>query len=145
MTATAADVVTAARALLGTPFQHQCRSPGVALDCAGVVICTARAVGAVAPEFDVTGYRRLPDGVSLRAYCDAHLRAVAAPRVGGVVLVSMGPGRPHHLGIVVPYAHGNALAMVHAESQRHRSVIETRLMFGATMRLQGAYVIPGVA
>jgi cell wall-associated NlpC family hydrolase len=142
---TAADVVVAAHDLMGTPFRHQGRQPGQALDCAGVVISVARQLGIVAPDFDITGYRRLPDGVSLRAYCDEHLQAVAAPRVGGVVLVSFETSVPHHLGIVVPYAHGGALSMIHAESQRHRRVIETRLLFGRTMRLQGAYVFPGVA
>lgn len=53
-----ADVVEAARRLLGTPFGHQGRIPGVSLDCAGVVVETALACGA---EFeDWTAYRRFP-------------------------------------------------------------------------------------
>jgi len=139
-------VVAAARALLGTPFHHQGRLPGLALDCAGVVICVARSLGLIDPEFEVNGYPRLPDGVSLRRYCDENLVPVTASRVGGVVLVSMARNAdPHHLGIVVPYVHGGGkLAMVHAESLRHKQVIETRLVFGALMQLQGAYRIPGV-
>lgn len=144
MTATADDIVAAARALLDTPFHHQGRLPGVGVDCAGVVIIVGRGIGALDPAFDVTDYPRVPDGSTLQAYCDAHLEKAFTPAVGGVVLVAWGRGEPQHMGIVVPYVHGG-LAMVHAESRRHKRVIETRLLFGRAMRLVRAYRLPGVA
>ena len=143
MTMTPAAIVDAARALIGTPFHHQGRVPGVGVDCAGVPILVARALGLTAPDFDVNGYSAAPDGSTLQAYCDAHLDPAADPQLGGVVLVAWKDGPPQHLGVVVPYLHGG-LAMVHAESRRHRRVIETRLLFGAAMRLVRAYTFRGV-
>ena len=40
---TSADIIAIARACLGTPFRHQGRIPGVALDCAGLVVAVAAA------------------------------------------------------------------------------------------------------
>jgi cell wall-associated NlpC family hydrolase len=40
-----ADVIRAARAYIGTPFRHQGRLKGVAVDCAGVVMCVAEELG----------------------------------------------------------------------------------------------------
>lgn len=144
MTATIDDVVREARTWIGTPFVHQHRARGHAVDCAGLLIGVARGLGLVAPDFDVTGYSPRPDGVSLQAYCDEHLLRVPDLHVGGVALVAWRKGPPQHLGIVTPYGSG-CLAMVHAEGQRHRKVIETRLLFGREMRLVAAYSFPGVA
>lgn len=38
-------IVEAARACVGTPFRHQGRTPGVALDCGGLVLWPQRALG----------------------------------------------------------------------------------------------------
>lgn len=142
---TAADIVAAARALLGTPFHHQGRVPGVGVDCAGVPICIARALGLVAPDWDVTAYPRVPDGVSLQRYCDDALLPATAPEPGGVVLVAWGAsGLPQHLGVVVPYLHARALAMVHADSLRHGQVVLQRMVFGRVMRLVRTYRFAGV-
>lgn len=43
--ATRAEVSTAARSLIGTPFRHQGRLPGVVLDCLGVIQATAHLIG----------------------------------------------------------------------------------------------------
>lgn len=40
------DVIAAALKLQGTPYRHQGRQPGLALDCAGVIVCVCRDVGA---------------------------------------------------------------------------------------------------
>jgi cell wall-associated NlpC family hydrolase len=39
------EFIAAARACVETPFRHQGRVPGRALDCVGLVVCAARAVG----------------------------------------------------------------------------------------------------
>ena len=140
---TAANVIRAAQDLLDTPFHHQGRVPGVGLDCAGVPIVIARALELVAPDFDVTGYPRAPDGQTLQRYCAEHMLPAPAPEPGGVVLVAWGDGPPQHLGIVAPWRHGG-LAMIHAESRRHHAVVMTRLQFGWSMRLAGAYRLRGV-
>lgn len=139
---TAADICAAAVRLLGTPFHHQGRWPGLGLDCAGVPIVVARWLGLVAPDFDVTGYAPMPDGRSLKRWCDQTMLQIAAPEAGGVVLVAWREGPPQHLGIVVPGAHGKD--MIHADSVRHHAVVRTRLQFGRAMRLVQAYRLPGV-
>lgn len=140
-----AAIVAEARGWIGTPFIHQHRVRGVGVDCAGLVICVARAVGIVPPDFDVTGYGMNPDGKSLKAYCDQHLQLLDEPmNLGDVVLVAWRQGPPQHLGIVVDHPSG-LWGMVHAENRAHRAVVETRLHFGRAMRLVAAYRFPGVA
>ena len=53
------EIVAAARELIGTPFVHQGRIPGVALDCAGTAIVVAQKIGF--DVADVIGYGRTPD------------------------------------------------------------------------------------
>ncbi len=138
-----ADVVAAARSLLGTPFHHQGRLPGVGVDCAGVPIVVARQLGLVAPDFDVSAYSSEPDGVSLRAFCDEHMSRWGFEEVGGVVLVSFRGGAPRHLGIVADHVSGG-LSIIHADGERRKCVIETRLEWGPYMRRVQAYRLRGV-
>lgn len=42
---TRADIVAAARSMIGTPFLHQGRAPGIGLDCIGLVGMAAHACG----------------------------------------------------------------------------------------------------
>lgn len=137
----AADVVAAARAELGTPWMHQGRLPGVALDCAGLVIVTARRLGLVPNDWDLNGYARLPDG-SLMARCAEHMQPIDQIELGAVLVLAVHRD-PQHLGIVGDYRHGG-WSLIHAASQAKR-VIETRLMFAAGCELRGIYRLPGVA
>lgn len=138
-----ANIITAARRHIGTPWMHQGRAPGIGLDCLGLAIVVARELGFVAADFDVNGYDRVPDGVSLPAGLAAHLVQVPQSSMapGDVVAVAF-DADPQHVGIVVPYRH-SGLAMVHAAS-RTGKVEETRLMFSNAMRFTGAYQFPGV-
>ena len=54
------DIVTEARKHLDTPFVHQGRLPGKALDCAGLVVIVARNLGI--DLLDTQGYGRNPNG-----------------------------------------------------------------------------------
>ena len=56
---TRAEILQAARGLLGTPWRHQGRTPGVGIDCAGVVVHILKLNGIV---YDVSGYDYEPDG-----------------------------------------------------------------------------------
>lgn len=136
-----ADVVAAARSLIGTPFHHQGRVPGVGIDCAGVLIVVARLLGIKPPDFDVNGYARTPDGLALRALCEEHMERVTELEPGDVALIRWkSDERPHHLGIVGD--HPNGLSLIHAESRSQNKVIESRLEFGRYMRLVQAYRFP---
>ncbi|MCU0938912.1 MAG: peptidase P60 [Burkholderiaceae bacterium] len=139
---TRAAIVAEARTWLGTPWVHQHRAKGVAVDCAGLVIGVARALGLVPPEWDINGYSRHPDG-TLAALCAAHMRRVsqAAMQPGDVLVLAL-QADPQHLGIVGDYRHGG-YSLIHAASNAGR-VIETRLMFAANCKFRGAYALPGV-
>ena len=139
---TRADVVAAARAWIGTPWVHQHRTQGVAVDCAGLVIGVARQLGIVPACFDVNGYERYPDG-SLVSLCSTYMDPVskADMRPGDVLVVAVDQD-PQHLGILGDYRHGG-LSLIH--SALHRGVIETRLMFARNLRYRGAFALRGVA
>lgn len=139
---TGADIVAWARTQANVPWMHQARLPGQALDCVGLVICSARAHGLVAPDFDITGYSRAPDG-RLLALCREHMVEIAEPEDGAVVVVAT-QREPQHMGILTPYRHGG-WAIIHASNAaRPARVIETRLMFSDTMQLQAYFRLPGV-
>ena len=142
MTATPAQVVAAARAQLGVPWMHQARLPGVALDCAGLVICIARQLGLVPQCFDINDYARQADGTLLQV-CTQHMLPLDALELGAVLVVAIDRD-PQHMGIVADYRHGG-WAIVHAASGAHPGrVIETRLMFARGMQQRGIYRLPGV-
>jgi cell wall-associated NlpC family hydrolase len=140
---TRADVVAEARAWLGTPWMHQQRRRGVAVDCAGLVIGVARALGLVAPDFDVQGYVRVPDGSLLQRCGQFMARTSQGAMQPGDVLVVAIDGDPCHMGIIGDYRHGG-LSLIHAATRAGR-VIEHRLMFAGNLRFRAAFTLPGVA
>lgn len=137
------DVVAAARGWIGTPYHHQARIKGMGVDCIGLVIGVARELSLVAPDFDINGYRRRPDGTTLMRLSLQHMSAVdfEAMQAGDVVVVAFDT-EPQHFGILADYRHGG-LSMIHAASG-HGSVIETRLMFSRALRFVAAFHLPGV-
>lgn len=142
------DFAATVLAYVGTPFVHQGRVPGPkgGMDCPAPIILAAREHGIVAPDFDVTGYGRIPDGVGLKGFCDAHLIPLdREPDVGDVLLCAWGPAQPpHHLGVLVDATPGR-MYWVHAEGLAHKRVMRSRLVFGSrAMRLVQAYQVPGV-
>lgn len=94
---TPAAIVAAARAEIGTPFRHQGRQPGLALDCAGLVITVAKALNV--DHFDVIGYSRIPTGI-LKAVLDQQqcLTRVDSPQPGDILLMRF-KHEPQHLAI----------------------------------------------
>lgn len=94
------DIIKAARACLDTPFKHQGRLPGRALDCAGLIVAVAQAIGA--DYRDVAGYGRSPAGNLLQAALDAQPCLHGVPvleRQSGDVLLMRFDGDPQHLAI----------------------------------------------
>ena len=95
------DIIAAARACLGTPFRHQGRLPGVGLDCAGVAVEVARALGCA--PLDVSGYGRTPAAGQLEAVLDAQPdleRVDREDRQPGDILLLRFTGEPQHLAIL---------------------------------------------
>lgn len=142
---TGLDVAHAARTWLGTPYQHQRRLKGVAVDCAGLVIGVARELALKPADFDITGYSRQPDGVSLLAHCDQHMDRINinAMEVGDVIVTRFDL-LPCHFAILGDHPHG--LSMIHAlcaRSGRGR-VLEHRLDATNRARIIAAFRLPGV-
>lgn len=135
------EVVHAARAHLGTPWVHQGRLAGSALDCAGLVIVAARELGLVPPEFDVNGYGRVPDGTMLE-WCRRFMQPLPSPELGAVAAIVV-QRVPQHLGIVGDYVHGG-FSLIHAASDAGR-VVEHRLAWRTNLRGVACFRLPGVA
>lgn len=101
---TSADIVAAARALIGTPFVHQGRRPRIELDCAGLVVAVANEVGVCV--IDQQGYGRRPSGGMLQAALDGQMcliRISSAGMQAGDVLLMRVVRDPQHLAIFAGY------------------------------------------
>lgn len=137
--------IDACRAQVGTPWVHQGRTPGLALDCLGLIIASLWQIGLKPRTFDIVGYGEHPDG-SMLALCRQHMREIprTAARSGSVVLLAGDEG-PRHLGVLWDYAPGH-LGIVHARAggKREARVVEHRLLLGPRMRLVAAFDIPGL-
>lgn len=99
---TPSDVIAVARAALGTPFRHQGRTAGSALDCAGFLGYVVSALGGAV--VDQQGYSRRPSGGLLQAALDSQpaiYRVAGPPQSGDFVLMKFeNDNEPSHLGIV---------------------------------------------
>ena len=101
-----ADFVAAAEGMIGTPFHHQGKIPGVGLDCVGLIYCAARAAGFRVPlEFeDERGYSKaINHGRFIRAMRRRfdELGADSIPSAGDVpVLWKSRRGRAQHCGVI---------------------------------------------
>jgi cell wall-associated NlpC family hydrolase len=130
---------------VGTPYAHQGRLPGVALDCVGPLICRARECGIKAADFDVNGYSPTPDG-SLQPILDSHLER--KPRetlqLGDVVLNAFRNTPPQHVAIIVGEAYGEWM-MLHAGSTVGRVQVERLPYDRRHYRFVQGYQVPGVA
>lgn len=123
---TPAEIVSIARETVGTPYQHQGRTAGLALDCAGVPVYVAKRLGF--PLTDWTQYGRLPVPCEMRTALDTHLRRVgkADMRPGDVAWIRF-QEQPQHLAIVGDYPLGG-LSLIHAYNGAGLSrVVEHRL------------------
>lgn len=144
---TAADVIREARSWVKTPFRHQGRIKGIAVDCGGLVSQVGRAVGLTTA--DPLDYSPQPDPARMRELLDRYLVriAIADMRPGDVVWIAWRPGTKdvlQHLGILTDI--GPDLGVVHAYGTNGRggTVIEHRLDVWWRGRIRAAYRFPGL-
>ena len=126
-------IVAAARACVGTRFRAQGRAPGLGLDCVGVVLAAAAAVGVVPAR--LPAYRLGSDYPNVEAILTTHGCVRIETAVPGDVLVFAPTGRQRHFGIVTP------VGLVHAHAGLDRVVegpIDTEWTIVGRWRLPGA-------
>lgn len=144
------ELLAQARMLLETPYQHRGRTPGIALDCAGVLICAAKAAGIAPADFEIPDYSLDPDGTLMLRWLNKYMggripKSALAPGHAVVIRTDL---FPQHLGIVGSYHGTKHLSLLHASnalSTRPARVIETPLLFSRTLQFVAGYKFPGVA
>lgn len=94
---TADEIIAAARAEIDTPFVHQGRLPGKALDCAGLCVVVARRWHEVA---EPAAYSSSPSGGQLENWLDRQnfLERATTPQAGDILLMRF-DSDPQHLAI----------------------------------------------
>lgn len=136
------DVVTAARAWLGTPYRHRAATLGAGCDCLGLLRGVWRALYGEEP-MAVPNYRAdMRDaahaGELLAAAEMLLVRASGGLSAGQVVLFQLRRAMaPKHCGIMV-----SATRFIHA--QERLGVVEANMSEGWRGRAAGSYEFPGV-
>lgn len=126
------SAVAIARALVGTPFEHQGRQPGVGIDCIGVVMHVAHTLGIT--DYDRTNYGRSPHTDELERALDMlFVRKTGGPAVGEIALFKFRNERvPQHVAIVTD------TGIIHAHASFGRCV-EHRFNYRWRRRLVRGY------
>lgn len=141
------DIVRVARSYMDTPYRDHGRMPGQGLDCVGLLVCVARELQLVAPDFDVPPYLAQPDGHSLMEWARTYMGAEISKddlQPGDAIVVKPGI-RPQHLALVGNHVWGG-LSIIHASNAvQSKKVIETQLRFyPRTLEFVAAFAMPGV-
>ncbi len=91
------QIVDRARECIGTPFKHQGRIAGMALDCAGLAVHVASAWH---PVDEPQAYGRLPHDAQLEHWIERQIFLDRAPKPqAGDVLLMRFVREPQHLAI----------------------------------------------
>jgi len=125
------DIANAAIELIGTPFRHQGRSPGVGVDCVGVWVCALRSCG-VEVE-DCATYRRLPDSKELLRHMRSQFGEKRWPVVGdAVVMLAPRHREPRHLAVYI--GSGMVVDVVEGKKVRRRSFLPSDVVAAFSVR-----------
>ena len=139
---TRSDVVAQARSWLGTPYQHQARCKGAGVDCAGLIIGVAHALGA--SLYDTTAYGRQPLGAKLLEILQANARPAGHAWLPGQIVLMRFASEPQHLGLLASCTHApGQLNLIHAYGHSGR-VVEHRLSSLWRTRVLARFEFPGV-
>jgi len=130
------EIIGAARECLGTPFKHQGRIVGLALDCAGVIVHTCERLGITVEQ--PAAYGRLPHDAMLEFWADkqSFLCPVAIPKAGDILLMRF-TGDPQHVAVFT------GENIIHAYEEIGRTV-EHRLDARWKKRIVKAYRFRGL-
>jgi hypothetical protein len=122
------DIVREARSYIGTPFKHQGREKGVAIDCLGVVLGVAVALDLVdltEREMQVLSqYRLVPNVPEMLRLLKIKVIEEGECEVGAIAHVSWDRNSPaYHTGIVTDYG-TKGIALVHSRGYPSAQVVE---------------------
>lgn len=138
------EIVAVARELLDTPFKHQGRTPGVGLDCAGVLQQVGARLEFIPRGFDFTAYDTYPDPTIARSmlarFTDVVAGGLKNALLGDFLLIA-DAGRPVHLGVLA--AKNGYWTVIHA-SMRDGAVVEHILDKAFSRLVRGVYRARGV-
>ena len=132
-------IIELAREMLGTPFVHQGRVPGVGVDCGGVLECVWNKLPCY-PRVSVTSYGRVPHQRAMTAVLDKYFEriAIGAAGLGDVIHIAWVRNIPQHVGILTD------IGIVHAYAYAKR-VVEEPLEQAWRGKVRAAYRFPGVS
>ncbi len=106
---------------LGTPYHHLGRAKGVGVDCAGLIIGVAHALG-ISCEFDVGNYSPLPDSKMMKGHLDNYLERIELKDArSGDILFMRFMSEPQHLAFVCEYEEG-IKTIIHSFAQVRKCV-----------------------
>jgi cell wall-associated NlpC family hydrolase len=135
-------IIETAKKYLGTPYHHQGRSKH-GIDCAGLILCIAKDLNMVPPEYDWFNYSREPDGVSLIQEIEQWCTPTEQWQPGDLLVFKI-KINPRHLAIATSLldVHG----MLHAiETADGRGKVCEHIMDQKWRdRIVAAYKFPGV-
>lgn len=110
---TRTNIVNFARKQIDTPWHHQGRVAGVALDCLGLVLISYKSVGIELKSQD--GYAKFPPTEILKKMLEEQFTKIHESKVkeGDLVLISI-LGAPIHFGIISQISSMNITHIIHA-------------------------------
>ena len=136
------DIIAEARTWIGTPHVHQARIRGVGVDCIGLVVGVASALGfASAAAFLASpygSYSSHPNVAALDAACAAFLVRTHTRQPGDILLMQF-IGEPQHFGILTAMDY-----VIHAYAPA-RAVVEHRIDQRWRRRIVRAYCYREIA
>jgi cell wall-associated NlpC family hydrolase len=134
MSTVAERLVTAAMEYLGTPFVHQGRLPGAAMDCVAVPLLAARAAGVEVPDFVIYGARPNAEHL-LRELAQRCSHVDHAELLPGDVLLFKIKGQPAHFAVF------DGSCMIHAD-ERRGAVVRCPISDNWLRRLHSVWRVP---
>lgn len=135
------EIVEVARSWIGTPYRHQGRQKGRAIDCIGLVYGVWLDLGF--PPVDIpANYTESPSGTLLQEHADQNLVITDRKELypGDIAILWGWKREPQHFAIVGE--HAGRLTMIHAFSKRG-SVVEHGWDEFWRERLVRIYEFPG--
>lgn len=133
------QIALAAESYVGTPFKHKGRTPGVGLDCVGVVLCAAWSCGLVVPDFYDYGPMPMASRLLSELSSRGHMVPHTDMRAGNVMLFGPRKDAPAHFAI-----YDGEGRMIHAHEPTGK-VVRHHLDRAWATRLHSCWRLTGVA